>query len=52
MASFEFSGFDDLAKALNRIGQPPDEIKAEALTAMAQVAAGKIKGRAVGIVLG
>ena len=45
MASFEFSGFDDLAKALNRIGQPPDDVKAKALTAMAQVAAGKIKAR-------
>lgn len=45
MASFEFSGFDDLSAALNRIGQPPDEVKAEALTAMAQVAAGKIKDR-------
>ena len=51
MASFEFSGFDDLAKALNRIGQPPDDVKAEALTAMAQIAAGKIKsqGEAMGV---
>ena len=45
MASFEFSGFDELSEALERISQPPEEIKAEALTAMAQVAAGKIKAR-------
>lgn len=51
MASFEFSGFDDLDDALHRLGQPPDEIKSQALTAMAQVAAGKIKsqGEALGV---
>lgn len=51
MASFEFSGFDDLDDALHRLGQPPDEIKSQALTAMANVAAGKIKsqGEALGV---
>lgn len=51
MASFEFSGFDDLSEALHRLGQPPDDIKSQALTAMAQVAAGKIKsqGEALGV---
>lgn len=51
MASFEFSGFDDLDAALHRLGQPPDEVKSKALTAMAKVAAGKIKsqGEALGV---
>lgn len=51
MASFEFKGFDDLDAALQRLGQPPDEVKAKALTEMANVAAGKIKsqGEALGV---
>lgn len=51
MASFEFSGFDELDAALARIGQPPDAVKEKALTAMAQAAAGKIKsqGEAMGV---
>ena len=51
MASFEFKGFDDLDAALQRLGQPPDEVKAKALTEMAKVAAGKIKsqGEALGV---
>lgn len=51
MASFEFSGFDELDAALNRLGQPPDEVKTKALTEMAKVAAGKIKnqGEALGV---
>lgn len=51
MASFEFSGFDDLDAALHRLGQQPDEVKTQALTAMAKVAAGKIKsqGEALGV---
>ena len=51
MASFEFFGIDDLNDALHRLGQPPNEVKAKALTAMAKVAAGKIKsqGEALGV---
>lgn len=51
MARFEIEGIDDLNNALHELGQPPDEIKAEALTKMAQVAAGKIKsqGEAMGV---
>ena len=51
MASVEFSGFDDLDEALHRLGQPPDDVKAKALTEMANVAAGKIKsqGEALGV---
>lgn len=45
MAYYSFVGFDQLDAALTRLGQPPDEIKAEALTKMAQVAAGKIKSQ-------
>ena len=51
MARLEVTGIDELNAVLNRLGQPPDEVKAEALTAMAQVAARKIKaqGEAMGV---
>ena len=51
MARLEFTGLDELNAALNRLGQPPDEVKAKALTEMANVAAGKIKsqGEALGV---
>ena len=51
MASFELVGLDDLNDALHRLGQPPDEVKAKALTEMAKVASGKIKsqGEAMGV---
>ena len=51
MASLEFSGFDELDEALHRLGQPPDDVKAKALTEMAKVAAAKIKsqGEAMGV---
>lgn len=51
MAYYSFVGLDQLDAALRRLGQPPDDVKAKALTEMAQVAAGKIKsqGSALGV---
>ena len=51
MARLEITGLDELNAALARLGQPPDDVKAKALTEMAQVAAGKIKrqGEALGV---
>lgn len=51
MARLEFDGFDELDEALHRLGQPPDNLKAKALTEMAKVASGKIKsqGEAMGV---
>lgn len=51
MASFEFEGFDGLDAAIKMIGQIEDSVKEKALTAMAEVAAAKIKsqGEAMGV---
>jgi len=51
MASLELLGFEDLDDAFRRISDIPDDVTADALDAMAQVAAEKIKqsGEAMGV---
>ena len=51
MANLEMHGFDDLNEAFNRIGNIPFDVTAEALDAMAKVAASEIKstGESVGV---
>ena len=51
MASLELLGFEDLDDAFRRISDIPDDVTADALDAMAQVAAERIKqtGEAMGV---
>ena len=51
MATLELLGFEDLDDAFRRISNIPDDVKADALDAMAKVAAEKIKasGEAMGV---
>lgn len=51
MASLELLGFEDLDDAFRRIGDFPEDVKIDALDAMAQVAAERIKqtGEAMGV---
>ena len=51
MASLELLGFEDLDDAFKRIGDFPEDVKIDALDAMAQVAAERIKqtGEAMGV---
>ena len=51
MASLEITGFEDLEDAFRRISEIPFEVTAEALDAMAEVAADKIRstGESMGV---
>lgn len=51
MATLELLGFEDLDDAFKRIGDFPEDVKIDALDAMAQVAAERIKqtGEAMGV---
>lgn len=51
MATLELTGFDDLEDAFRRISEIPFEVTAEALDAMAEVAADKIRstGESMGV---
>lgn len=51
MASLELTGFEDLEDAFRRISEIPFEVTAEALDAMAEVAADKIRstGESMGV---
>lgn len=51
MATLELEGFDELNKALQRVGNIPASVTVKALDAMAQVAAAKIKasGESMGV---
>lgn len=51
MASLELTGFEDLEDAFRRISEIPFDVTAEALDAMAQVAAEKIRetGESMGV---
>ena len=51
MASFDVTGIDELNAALAQLGDPPEDVLDKSLTAMAKVAAQKIKesGEARGV---